>query len=244
MPADSSASARSFDAAFGCTRWSLVVALRDESADRRSPLAELTQSYSYPVYAYLRRRGHPPDEAAGLLLGFFDRLGDELAGADPAAFGRFRAFLFDRLLAFMEHPQPAAAAAVAAARPIDFVGLERRLRDEHAEAAAPEAVFTRSFALQVLSRGREQLREEARRSEREAMFELLERFLTRDPPPDTVSELARQLDIGSLAVQMAIRRLRQRFRQLVEAELQETVASPADLEAERAVLHRILAGPS
>lgn len=41
---------------------------------------------------------------------------------------------------------------------------------------------------------------------------------------------------------MAIKRLRQRFRELVEAELAETVTSPAELEAERAALLRALAG--
>jgi RNA polymerase sigma-70 factor (ECF subfamily) len=239
MAAHSKASDASFDAVFGCTRWSLVMALRDDAGVQRDPLGELTRSYCYPVYAYLRRRGHGPARASQLLLGFFERLGNDIARVDPTRLGRFRSFLLDRLQAFAEGADAADGAPTTDGR-IDFAELERRLADEHAGSSAADTVFARSFALQVLSRGRERLHEEAQRSQRGPMFDLLEAYLTRDPSADVVAELAARLGIGSLAVQMAIRRLRQRFRQLVDAELQETVSSPADLEAERAALHRIL----
>lgn len=239
MAADPSTSAADFDAGFGSTRWSLVAALRDGAGMQRNPLAELTRSYCYPVYAYLRRRGHGPDGASRLLLGFFQWLGDQITHSDPATFGRFRDFLLDRLQAFMERPDTGIGAPWLI-RDIDFAELERRLLEEHGGSAGPEAVFARSFALQVLRRGRMLLREEMRHNERETMFDLLDTYLTRDPSPDIVAELAHRLGIGSLAVQVAIRRLRQRFRELVEAELQDTVSNPADLEAERAALHQIL----
>ena len=237
MAADSQGSALGLEAAFGATRWSLVVALREPSGDQPSPLAELTSNYSYPVYAYLRRRGETPDSAARLLVAFFDSLGAELAQADPARFGRFRSFLLDRLRAFVETPR---AALPPTSGNVDTAALERRLLDEHDGRGEAEAVFARSFALQVLARSRATLQEEVRRSERELMFSALETYLTRDPDPASVARLAAQLGIGSLAVQMAIKRLRQRFRQLVEAELQQTVSSPADLEAERSALHHAL----
>ena len=94
----------------------------------------------------------------------------------------------------------------------------------------------------MLTRSRERLAEETRRSERGDMFARLAPFLTVEPPPGTLGALAADLGIGTLAVQVAIKRLRQRFRELVEAELAETVTSPAELEAERAALLRALAG--
>lgn len=243
LPADPRSALSDLDAAFGCTRWSLVVALRDPDRDpgQRGPLDELSRSYSYPVYAYLRRRGHPPDTAARLLGGFFARLGNELKQVDPALSGRFRAFLLERLQAFADQQTLLAPLSIPTPAGIDCEELEQRLQAEHAAAAGPDAVFARSFALQVIARGRAQLREEAQRSQREAMFDLLERYLTREPDAGRVEQLAGQLGIGALAVRMAIKRLRQRFRQLVEAELQETVSSPADLDAERTALHQILA---
>ena len=43
-----------------------------------------------------------------------------------------------------------------------------------------------------------------------------------------------------LSVTIAVKRLRQRYRELADAELAETVASSHDLEVERAALHAAL----
>jgi hypothetical protein len=47
---------------FATTRWSLVVAARGGSSPAREALAELCSLYWYPLYAYIRRRGHDHDE--------------------------------------------------------------------------------------------------------------------------------------------------------------------------------------
>src|SRR5436309_2116943 len=81
--------------AFESTCWSLVLA----AADRATPqadeaLAALCASYWYPLYAFIRRRGHDPDRAADLTQGFFSRLieKDYLGSVDRSR-GRFRSFL-------------------------------------------------------------------------------------------------------------------------------------------------------
>ena len=49
---------------FPTTRWTLVVAAADpQRKDARSALVSLCESYWYPLYAYIRRRGYP--EGAG-----------------------------------------------------------------------------------------------------------------------------------------------------------------------------------
>ncbi len=61
--------------AFGQARWSLVAALRNPgSACDRNPLAELSGSYRYPVYAYIRRFGATASDAQDLAQEFFGRL--------------------------------------------------------------------------------------------------------------------------------------------------------------------------
>src|SRR5439155_17515972 len=80
---------------FAPTRWSLIVAAREQdSPGARQALSQLCEVYWYPLYAYIRRRGHAPDAAQDLTQEFFSRLlaRDFLGGADPAK-GRFRAFL-------------------------------------------------------------------------------------------------------------------------------------------------------
>jgi RNA polymerase sigma-70 factor (ECF subfamily) len=82
-------------AGFPTTRWSRVArAVGTDDAGARAALAELCAAYWYPVYAFIRRKGHGPDEAADLTQDYFARLLESgtVAAADPAR-GRFRAFL-------------------------------------------------------------------------------------------------------------------------------------------------------
>lgn len=229
--------------AFGHTRWSLVAALRDgEVAPDADPLSELCRGYWYPAYAFLRRSGLDPSAAQFRCRQFFASLAADIRTSNPASFGRFRVFLFDRLQHFVATPGVPPGLPALPDPPLSLDELEERLAREHLADAAPASAFERSFGLQVLSRSRERLRNEIERSGRQAMFERLAPFLTMDPSPSAVAELSQALGIGTLALQVAVKRLRQRFRELVETELAETVASSADLEAERAALLRVLAG--
>jgi RNA polymerase sigma-70 factor (ECF subfamily) len=96
----------------------------------------------------------------------------------------------------------------------------------------------------VLTRSRARLAEETRRSGRGDMYQQLSPYLSAEPPAASVPLLAANLGIGALAVQVAIKRLRQRFRELVEAEIAETVTNSGELEAERAALLRALSSAS
>jgi hypothetical protein len=92
----------SSNAAFPTTRWSQVVAAGDRAGPAaRDALAELCSAYWYPLYAFVRRKGHPPDEAADLVQGTFLTLLDRdgLAAVAPER-GRFRSFL----MAACSHP--------------------------------------------------------------------------------------------------------------------------------------------
>src|SRR5687768_17378716 len=80
---------------FATTRWSLVAAAQDPAGPHaREALADLCRAYWFPVYAYVRRRGHDQHAAQDLTQGFFARLLEmnDLAAADRTR-GRFRAFL-------------------------------------------------------------------------------------------------------------------------------------------------------
>ncbi len=126
----------------------------------------------------------------------------------------------------------------------EVADLERRLAREHTAAQPPATAFERCFGLQVIARSRQRLAQETLRNGREAMYAATAAYLTAEPSPARLAELARDLGMGTLAVQLAIKHLRQRFRELVEQELAETVSSSADLEAERAALLAVLSRPS
>src|SRR5437660_12692854 len=94
---------------FATTRWSLVAAAKDPAA--RQALAELCELYWYPVYAFVRRRGHSADDAGDLTQAFFARLIETagIAGADPDK-GRFRSYLLGAVRHFLANEHDLAAA--------------------------------------------------------------------------------------------------------------------------------------
>src|SRR5215212_10447827 len=84
---------------FATTRWTLVLtAAADGSAAARRAMAELCALYWYPLYAFIRRRGHDPDSAQDLTQGFFARVLERniVGTADPQR-GRFRSYLLGAL---------------------------------------------------------------------------------------------------------------------------------------------------
>ena len=79
---------------FETTRWSVVQAAGNVCNGTASESLEvLCRTYWYPLYAYLRRRGHQPAEAEDLTQGFFaDLLRRGAVGVADRQRGRFRSF--------------------------------------------------------------------------------------------------------------------------------------------------------
>ena len=83
------------NAPFPTTQWSQVLAAGDHAdPEAGEALAELCAAYWYPLYAFVRRKGYPPEEAADLVQGTFLTLLDRdgLASVAPQR-GPFRSFL-------------------------------------------------------------------------------------------------------------------------------------------------------
>ena len=61
---------------FAETRWSVVVAAADSAkgSQHQRALAQLCQTYWFPIYAYLRRQGHQKAAAEDLTQAFFAQL--------------------------------------------------------------------------------------------------------------------------------------------------------------------------
>ena len=80
---------------FETTRWSLVIAAGgSDSNARREALGTLIQTYWFPLYGYIRRRGHDSDAADDVLQSFLLSLIErgDLSKLSPDR-GRFRAFV-------------------------------------------------------------------------------------------------------------------------------------------------------
>jgi len=137
---------------FPTTRWSLVVAAGDpHRKEARSALVSLCENYWYPLYAYLRRRGYPADQAQDLTQEFFIRVleGRYLDRADPEK-GRFRSFLLTSLKFFVadeEDRQRAHKRGGGTVVPLEFSSGEERYQREPAHDETPERIFERRWAL-------------------------------------------------------------------------------------------------
>jgi DNA-directed RNA polymerase specialized sigma24 family protein len=142
---------------FPTTRWTLVVAASDpKRKEVRSALTSLCENYWYPLYAYLRRRGYPADQAQDLTQEFFIRVleGRYLDRADPEK-GRFRAFLLTSLKFFAadeEDRNRAQKRGGGALLPLEFSSGEERYQREPSHDETPERIFERRWALSVLER--------------------------------------------------------------------------------------------
>lgn len=228
---------------FATTRWSVVMHLASSQAtDARDALTELAQRYWYPVYAYVRRCGHGPEIAEDIARSFLIHLlGLFRAGQSLSANGHFRSFLLDQLNAFLASDRHETIDRDPTADfPPPPPDLESRYQRDNADATSPEQAYQRSFALEVLARAYKRLRSEANKTGHLDMYEALEPFLGREPPPGVYDEIARSLQTRPLALVVALKRLRQRFRELIGEELADTVTSAEDLLAEQQALHAVL----
>lgn len=209
--------------------------------DGRAAFAALCLAYWYPVYAHVRRSGHPPAIALDLARAFLGHLlalsGGE-SGAVPAR--QFRAFLLARLSAFLAAdwrdtkeealPEPA----------LPDIDIESRYLRDCAHTTSPEDAFHRAFALEILARAAQRLASEAQQTGHLDMYHTLAPFLARDPAPAACEAIAQQLHTRALVVVVALRRLRQRFRELVGEELADTVTTVDEFVAERHALFALL----
>ena len=230
---------------FPTTRWTLVVAAGDpDRKQARSALVSLCEHYWYPLYAYLRRQGYPADQAQDLTQEFFLRLleGRYLDRADPEK-GRFRAFLLTSLKFFVADEQDRRRAIKrgggAPVLSLEFTSGEERYLREPAHGETPQRIFARRWALAVLDRVMERLRNEFARHGRPEHFERMKVFLlgNSDAP---YAAMAREMNTSEGALKVAIHRLRKRYRELFRQEIADTVAAPGEVESELRFLAAVL----
>ncbi len=223
---------------FALTRWSIVLtAGRSESTQARDALEKLCQSYWQPIYAFVRREGHRPEDAQDLTQEFFARLLEKnyLQAVDRSK-GRFRSFLLASLKHFLANEWDKARAHKRGGRnvlvPIDAVSAETTYTVEPVEHLTPEKIFERRWALTLLKAVMAQLRTEYQGEGKTALFDALKPTLTGDSQLPSYAELAGRLGTSEGALKVAAHRLRRRYRDLLRAEIAQTVASPEEIDEE------------
>jgi RNA polymerase sigma-70 factor (ECF subfamily) len=208
-------------------------------------LETLCQAYWYPLYAYLRRRGHSPEDSQDLAQEFFRRLlaSDWIARADPAK-GRFRSFLLGGLQNFLANDwqkgQRLKRGGGRGTIALDALDAEERYRLEPAEVASPDKLFERRWALTILERILDRLAKEEEAAGAGARFQTLREVLLGEPSSEGYASLARRFNVTESTVKSWVHRLRRRYRELLRKEVAETVNSPEEVQEELHYLMGVL----
>lgn len=234
---------------FALTRWSVVLAAaaQSDSTHARDSLEKLCQTYWPAIYAFVRREGHTPHDAQDLTQEFFARLLEKnyLADVDRGK-GRFRSFLLASLKHFLANEWDKAQAQKRGGGkvfvPIDPQSAETKFGIDPADPRSAERIFDRQWAVTLLDQVLQRLRQEFVVEGKTELFDQLKPTLTEASRTVSYAEIAVRLEMSEGAVKVAVHRLRQRYRDLIRAEIAETVASPAEVEDELRNLFAALAG--
>ena len=233
---------------FVTTQWSVVLtAGRSDTTRAQEALSRLCETYWYPLYAYVRRRGHSPEDAQDSTQEFFARLlaGHWVGDADRAK-GRFRTFLLTALNRFLANEWDRARAQKrgggAAAVPLDTTLAESRYCAEMQNALTPDRLYDRQWAMTLLDRALTRLEAEHQRLGKAVEFAVLSPALTAERGDIPYAAMAAELGLSEPATRMAVHRLRKRFREVFHEEIAQTVAEPDEVEAEIRHLLAALAG--
>jgi RNA polymerase sigma-70 factor (ECF subfamily) len=223
---------------FATTHWTVVLAAGQSSSPQSdAALARLCETYWYPLYAYVRRQGKTPQDAEDLTQEFFARFLEShaLRAVSPER-GRFRSLLLASLNHFLTNEWKRAGTLKRGGGicflSLDQTAAEDRYRLEPVNDLTPEKIFERRWALTLLDQVLTRLRDECVVDGNSKLFDQLRGFLSNTSDPGSYAEVAAQIGTSETAARQAVRRLRQRYRELMRAEIAQTVSSPQEIDDE------------
>lgn len=237
-------------AQFRTTRWSgIFIAAQSQVPGSQEALTKLCRDYWYPLYAFARRAGHSPPDAEDLTQGFFLSLLKRraLKRVDPTR-GKFRSFLLGSFKNYLyDEADRAHALKRGGGRQfvfLDAADAETRYQLEPADELTAEKIYDARWAIILLTRAVDRLREECTASGEEVRFEVLRPFVgaeSGDAPP-TYDEVAKTLGIGLGAVKTWVHRFRKRYTALLREEIWRTVSDRTEIDDEiRALCEALVA---
>ena len=225
---------------FTTTRWNVVFqAGQWDEGGSGEALHELCTQYWYPLYAFVRRKGYSPEDAADLTQGFFAKLLEHNlpASADPEK-GRFRTFLLVSLERFLTNDWQKARAARRGGG-VPLLSLETLIEErgeagylqEFAHHETAEHLYQRAWAETLLNRVFQRLEAECL-SREDQRFAVLQLFLAPHDEAPQLATAASDLGLSVPAFKSLLHRFRGRYRELLLDEIRQTVNSPDEVAEE------------
>jgi RNA polymerase sigma factor (sigma-70 family) len=223
--------------AFATTHWSMVMTAQGDSPEADKALEKLCRNYWWPIYGFVRRQGHSPEEAQDLTQGFFafllERKGLDTVGPEK---GLLRSFFLASVKNFLANARRSAMADKRGhgrpALPLEELLERERAHLEPLNTLTADRIYEREWALTLLDQVLGRLAEEYRIAGSATLFDRLKQLLAGEPDRPSQAQIAEELGMTENAVKQAFHRLRHRYGALLRDEVAETVAKPAEIEDE------------
>jgi RNA polymerase sigma-70 factor (ECF subfamily) len=233
---------------FQTTHWTVVLAAgQKHTVESDAALEKLCAIYWFPLYAYVRRRGHSKEDAEDLTQAFFAAfLAKDFLTGLSAERGRFRAFLLAALKHFLanqwDRSQSQKRGGAIAHLSLDWQSADTQFQVAATDVQSPDRAYDREWALTLLGTVIQRLATESAAAGRRRQFEELKVLLTAGKGAVPQSATAEALGMSDGAVRVALHRLRHRYRELLRDEIAQTLADPSGMDEEMRALIAALAG--
>lgn len=213
---------------------------------------EVCRAYWHPLFAHARRRGCSQEDAEDLTQTFFSQLlARETMNHVSQAKGRLRSYLLGGMDNLIAQVRRKGNALKRGGRDqhvsIDYAAIQGRLTHELADTRDAVHLFNRNWATALLDAVFQRLRDEYERQGNAQIYELLTPFSSGAGKGEQAAgryrESAAAAGVTEGHFRVLVFRFRKRFRALLRAEIAETVADPALIDAEIAELFGALVRP-
>lgn len=230
---------------FPATSWTVI---KDAGENGAAALEQLCRTYWTPVYSFICHRGYDAESARDLTQSFFaSALENGWFGQARRERGKFRSFLLASVRHFLANQWDRNMTQKRGGG-LQAVYLDDETRrpgeeSEFAEALTPELIFDRQCAIALLEAALSRLQQEYAVRSQSELFEHLRPFLAGEQDRGAYDSLEKSLNMSNGALRVAVCRLRQRYTELLRAEVAGTVSGPAEVDDEIHFLLAAVANP-
>ncbi len=233
-----------FGGQFPATRWSMIVAAREDSG---KALEELCQLYWKPVYLRMRANSSlGNEELKDLTQEFFlEILEGKVLEHFAADRGSFRGYIKGAVQRFqLEHHRRKGAKKRGGGK--NIINLDDGIIEQDPQAASadsdPEEIFDRQWAQSVVDLAKENLQKELTESGKEKFFGVFNRYVLDRPAEGelTYADVADEFGIPQKEISDILVYCRDRMRRHTVSQIRDYVSDENEIALEYAEILRLL----
>ncbi len=230
---------------FQSTRWTIVAKVKDgaDSKSREAALESLCRQYWKPLYVYVVKHGHPPEDAKDIVQDFFASIlkKDLFADADPSR-GKLRSFLIHALKCELSDVHRSQSTQKRGGH-VNWIRLEASLVEIADSSRTPEEDFERQWAEVLVDACLTRLQDDYAKRGQSEVFHLLRPALL-PGSGESMSTIAAQLGKSEGTTRVALTRMRKKFGEILLDEVSATLLPGDDPKEEVRHLMRALSPSS